>query len=90
MEHPVYFCIFFNYLGLSKISWDIRLTETRRKGENRIELISGNILYSKGNPDDTKNGVGIIINKRISKHVQTVKRISDRVSYMINKFKEQL
>lgn len=73
---------------LSKIKWDIiGLAETRRKGESRIHLRSGNLLYCKGNEDNSNFGIGFIINKRLTRQIQTIKGISERVAYLIMKIK---
>lgn len=48
--------IYALFKELSKIKWDITdLSEIKRKRGNRIQLLSGNIFYFEGNPEDTKN-----------------------------------
>ncbi|MFP3020635.1 MAG: hypothetical protein ACEY3F_04805 [Wolbachia sp.] len=53
------------------------LAEIRRKEEQKIQLNSRNVLYYKGNEEDTNNSVGFIINQRIVIYIQTTKGISD-------------
>lgn len=66
---------------LTNIDWNITgLSETRRKTENRIQLKSGNLLYYKGNANYSNIGLGFIIYKTVSKHVQIIKGIPDRVA----------
>ena len=50
---------------ISQIKWDIiGLSETKCKGEHIIQLKSGHTLYTHGNADNNKNGVGFLINSK--------------------------
>ena len=65
---------------LSKVKWDvIGISETRRKGENKIQLKSGNIIYWKGHDDRSESGVGFLINKEIVGNIINFKAINERI-----------
>ncbi|CAF4172261.1 unnamed protein product, partial [Rotaria magnacalcarata] len=68
---------------ISQIKWDIiGLCETKCKGEHLTKLKSGHTLYTCGNPNDNKNGVGFLINKKIDKKVTSIKGINERLALL--------
>lgn len=56
--------------------------------ENQIQLNSGNLLQPyKVNGNNSNSEVGFIINKAVKEHVLIVKRVSDRIGYLVLKMK---
>lgn len=69
---------------LTKIKWDIvGLSEIKRRGEQCLDLNSGNRLYYTGNENETYGGVGFLIRKNLIPYITTYKSVSDRVAYII-------
>ena len=65
---------------LSKVKWDvIGISETRRKGESKIQLKSGNVIYWKEHDDRSELGVGFHINKEILSNIINFKAINERI-----------
>lgn len=76
-------------LETTGFKWDIiGLAETRRKGEQLVQLDSGNVLYTTGN-DTSQRGVGFLVNKSMISRVQEFKAISDRIATMTIKINER-
>lgn len=76
-------------LEATDFKWDIiGLAETRRKGEQLVQLDSGNVLYTIGN-ETSNGGVGFLVNKKIMDRVQEFKAVNDRIATMTLKINER-
>ena len=57
----------------------IGISEIRRRGEHKIQLKSGNVIYWKGHDDRSESGVGFLINKEIVGNIINFKAINERI-----------
>ncbi|XP_059051336.1 craniofacial development protein 2-like [Achroia grisella] len=69
---------------LEQVNWDILgLSEVKRKGEDKLKLQSGNVLFYTGDSNSAIGSVGFLIHRRIVGHVTEMRSISPRVAYIV-------
>ncbi|KAH1014278.1 hypothetical protein HUJ04_003137 [Dendroctonus ponderosae] len=69
---------------LRYIKWDIAyLYEVRRNGEQLLKSKSGYNFYYAGEKDDSISGTGFLIHKSYDPYIESFKKISTRVIYII-------
>lgn len=69
---------------LKNIKWDIvGLNEVRRRGEKLVSLKSGHTFYYVGEDDKSIGGTGFLIHKRHGSSIISLKKISNRVIYLV-------
>jgi exonuclease III len=75
---------------ISKIKWDIiGLSETKCKGEHLIKLKNGHTLYTSGNANNNKHGVGFLIHKKLEEKVISIKGINERIAQLTLKINQR-
>lgn len=75
---------------LKRINWNIvGLSEVKRRGEQCIDLFSGNRLYYRGDENEAYGGIGFLVKRDIKEQIQKFKCISNRVGYITVKINEK-
>ena len=75
---------------LQHITWDIvGLSEVRRKGEDFLDLKSGNMFYYQGTDNGRCSGVGFLVSKNIKNNVIKATSFSDRVAMLTIKLSKR-
>lgn len=76
---------------IKDLNWDIiGLAEVKRKGEERITLQSGNILYYKGHDEQSLNGVGFLVSKKYASRIEQYVGISERIAMIMMNIHEKI
>lgn len=57
----------------------VGLSETHWRGSGHFETRNKNIVFYSGNEDSTRNGVGIIVNKKLEHAIREYRAINDRI-----------
>ncbi|KAG6440869.1 hypothetical protein O3G_MSEX001433 [Manduca sexta] len=69
---------------LSGFHWDIMgLSEVRRIGEDTITLKSGNLLFYRGDDQQSRGGVGFLVHRSLINNIVSIESVSSRVVYLI-------
>ena len=79
---------------IQNLKWDIIGLSEIRRGEEKIQLNSGHILFWKGYENKSEEGVGFLIIKNIRNNIINFKAINERIAKVIVKlnknFKSQV
>jgi hypothetical protein len=67
--------------GLSKLRWDVGLSEVRREG-NTITPKSHNLPFFQEHGQESQGGVGFIVHKSLVNNVVKIESVSTRVAYL--------
>ncbi|XP_072392474.1 uncharacterized protein [Diabrotica undecimpunctata] len=60
----------------------IGISEVKRRSEHEVKLKSGNIFHYKGETESTTGVIGLLVHKKLQKHIQSIDCISPRVMYV--------